>query len=56
MREFMLDLETPLDGTLFTPLATTAAMRPAERLTKRVTNHNSSGMSGEPSCTGVNPM
>src|SRR5215469_4247334 len=22
----------------------------------RVTNHNSSGMSGEPSCTGVNPI
>ena len=30
MREFVFNLETPLDGTLFTALATTAAMRPAE--------------------------
>ena len=25
------------------------------RITMRVTNHSSSGMSGEPSCTGVSP-
>src|SRR6516164_3793430 len=36
--------------------APTPNTRSALRMTRRVTNHNSSGMSGEPSCTGVNPI